>query len=113
MTNYGVVLCAVALCLSAIAVVTAIFCYFASLAATKRVSTTSLLAELDEIRDAIAKHSALLKRINTRTAMQDHRAATNSADADSSAQLPGESTAAWKARMRAKLIPPGKPARHQ
>jgi hypothetical protein len=109
--NLALVLSVAALSLSAIAASCAIACYFVSLAATKRVSTTSLRAELDEIRDGFEKNSALLKRINQRTVMQERRAAVGESS-DSPEQRPGESSAAWKARMRAKLIVPGRPAPH-
>jgi hypothetical protein len=98
---------------SAVAVSLATACYFACRAVTKRHSMTSLRAELDEIQDAIGKHSALLKRVNQRTVMQERREAAKDEPEASSAQRPGESAADWKRRMRARLIPPGQPARHQ
>jgi hypothetical protein len=97
---------------SGIAASLATGCFFACRAVSRRHSMTSLRAELDEMADALGKHSHLLKRINSRTVMQERRQSQQGDLLDSSEQQPGESAAAWKARMRAKLIVPGRPARH-
>jgi hypothetical protein len=86
----------------------AVACWRALRRASSRASTTSIRAELDEIRDAFEKNSALLKRINQRTVMQERRAAGNGATDGPS----GESVTEWKQRMRRELITPGKPVRH-
>lgn len=86
----------------------AVLCWRLSRTATKRVSTTSLLAELDEIRDAVARHSALLRKINARTVMAERRA-----NGDAPEQLDSEAAKAdWKRKMRARLIVPGRPVQH-
>lgn len=105
---------AVTLLLTLVCVACAALSFFNSRAARKARLTISMRAELDEMQDAIGKHSALLKRINSRTVMQERRAAAKDASLDESdaAQMPGESAAAWKARMRAKLIVPGRPTKH-
>lgn len=103
------------LILSALAALLATGCFFACRTATRRHGIASLRAELDEIHDAFTKQSALLKRINARTVMQERRAAAGGPpdSDDDAAARPGESAAAWKARMRAKLVVPGKAAPHR
>jgi hypothetical protein len=106
------VLCVASLVLSALSAGVAISCYFASRAVTRRHSMISLRAELDEIHDAFAKHGALLKRINARTVMAERRAsASGQLDLDDAAATADRDT--WKARMRAKLLVPGRPVKHQ
>lgn len=91
----------------------AIRLYADSKAALNRAGTTSLRAELDEMRDAFEKNSALLKRINSRTIMQERREnAGGNGSGDDRAQKPGETPEAWKARMRKSLLVAGKPAKH-
>lgn len=92
----NIALCAAAIALSLSAVAIATACYFACRAAMRRSGTASLRAELDEIRDAFEKNSALLKRINQRTVMQERRAAP------SDSPVP-ENPTEWKARMRREL----------
>jgi hypothetical protein len=108
-----VVLCVVSIATAALAAVVAIYCCFVCRAVQAKHSTSSLRGELDELHDSIGKHSALLKRINARTVMQERRAVAGEQPSDDSAQAPGESAAAWKARMRARLIVPGRPAQHR
>jgi hypothetical protein len=100
-----------ALLLAAVSAWCALACLRALKQVSSRASTTSLRAELDEIRDAFEKNSALLKRINQRTVMQERRASAPGGG-DDAEQQPGESAAAWKARMRARLIVPGRPVKH-
>ena len=99
---------------SVIAALSAIACYFVSRAATRRHSIASMRAELDEIHDAMTRHSALLKKINSREVMRERREKiADDSDSFPEAQRPGESGAAWKARMRAKLVIPGRAAPHK
>ena len=109
--NSTYVLSAVSLVFSVGAASVAIICCFACLAAVKRHGTSSLRAELDELRDAFEKNSLLLKRMNQRAVMRERRE-TSSPDDDDSAQHAGESSADWKRRMRARLITPGRPVKH-
>lgn len=85
-----------------------------SKAALSRAGTTSLRAELDEIRDAFEKNSRLLKRISSRESMNDRRGEDGTAYSrvDERKQRPGESAEAWKQRMRKMLLVAGQPAKH-
>lgn len=103
-----IVLCAVSVAGALASALYARACWSALRQVSNRASTTSLRAELDEIRDAFEKHSALLRRINQRGVMQERRAGA-SGDA---AQAPGESPAQWKARARAQLLRAGQPVKH-
>ena len=70
-------------------------------------SMSSLQNEVSEIRDAQSKTFAMLKRINSREAMRDVRAARESAP---STEL---QTITDKAELRRRLgMVPGKPAPH-
>jgi hypothetical protein len=97
--------------LSLIAAITSAWCALlasrASKRASNRASTTSLRAEIDELRDAFEKNSVLLKRINQRAVMAERRA-----EPDPAGPSAGESTSAWKQRMRAQLLRPGQPVKH-
>jgi hypothetical protein len=106
-----------AIALSVIAAGLAIGSFFVSRAAMRQRSTASMRAELDEIHDALQKHSVTMRRISSREYMRERRSReadeeAGSGESSPEAQRPGESAAAWKARMRAKLIVPGKPAKH-
>lgn len=110
--NAQFVVSAVCLALTVVSVCSALASWRHSKAATKRLSTTSLRVELDEIQDAIGRHSALLKRINARSVMAERRAEQSTDSEPSSAPRPGESSADFKRRMRIALIHPGQPVKH-
>jgi hypothetical protein len=91
-----------AACVSALC---ALVSYRASKAAKNRASTTSLRAELDEIRDAFEKNSALLKRIHQRTVMQERRQEVREEQTGVAGSL--------KDRLRRQVgLTPGKPYNH-
>jgi hypothetical protein len=102
--------------LSLLAAIVSAWCALVSRQASKvalsRASTTSLRAELDEIRDAFEKNSALLKRINARTLLREYRASEHETSGGPSGPAGGEDVSAWKRRMRAQLIRPGQPVKH-
>lgn len=111
--EFTVALSAASIVIAVLAALVAICCYFACRAAQRKHSTSSLRGELDELHDSLGKHSQLLKRINARTVMQERRSTAGETPSDEVSQAPGESSAAWKARMRARLIVPGRPAQHR
>jgi hypothetical protein len=106
--SVAILLTSIATLCAGVAVWCALASWRALKAASNRASTTLLRAEIDELRDSFGKHSALLKRINARTVMQERRASSETDDGPSA----GEDTSDWKRRMRAKLIRPGQPVRH-
>ena len=65
--------------------------------ATKRLLTSSLRVELDEIHDAIGKHSALLKKINIRTYQRERR------EAEAAEESGDEPTSDVKQKLRRKI----------
>ena len=70
--------------------------------------TPSRLAELADVRDAIDKGNALLKRINQRAVMAERRKEANGTDAEPS------DPASLKAYLRRKAgLVAGKPAPHE
>lgn len=77
-----------------------------------RASTTSLRAELDEIRDAFEKNSALLKRINQRTVMQERRAAGSGSEATDSMGAAASKDELRRALVASGRLQAGKPAKH-
>ena len=106
--SVAILLLTIATLCAGVSVWCALACWRALKSGLSRVSTTSLRAEIDELRDSFEKHSALLKKINARSVMAERRASSATGDGPS----PGEDTADWKRRMRAQLIRPGYPVKH-
>jgi hypothetical protein len=106
--SVAILLTTIAILCAVVSALCALACWRALKSGLSRVSTTSLRAEIDELRDSFGKHSALLKKINQRSVMQERRASSATDDGPSA----DESTADWKRRMRAQLIRPGLPVRH-
>lgn len=110
------VLFAASLAAMAVAVGCAIYCCFASRAVRQTRGIGSLRAELVETQDELEKLHKLVKGLTMRDRMRDARQAKQErqqdAFPDETSQRPGESGAAWKARMRAKLVVPGRPVEH-
>jgi hypothetical protein len=74
-------------------------------------STTSVRVELDEMRDAIGKHTDLLRRINQRGVMQERRAANGAGG--SGAESSPASELSHKDRLRLKAgLRAGEPVKH-
>lgn len=91
-----------------IACAVAVFSTSRALSAAKKLrSMSSLHAELVEIRDYMSKLDAWAKRINSRDAMRDRRAAQR----DESSTLVSSGNDKDELRRRAGLVA-GKPARH-